>query len=154
MLHLLHVTQQIAHKSRGWIKSAMKREWKTSASFKQVWADIAWAMNNSPEIVINLEKEDHNEPYRWLAGMARLPFRVRMSHVLYALRLGWRDLMSYSYGFHPGHAMFTCLKNDMLLADVHGNNVMKAQDGSWDISDPGHMIELSDRYAHVKIPTL
>ncbi len=129
----------------------MKREYKRSVSFKQVWADIAWARDNKPDIDFDIEQDDVQ---RWLHNMARLPFRTRMSHVLYALRLGWRDLMSFSYGFHPGHALFTCLENDMLLADVHANNVMKAMDGSWDVSDPGHMIELSDRYSHVKIPTL
>jgi hypothetical protein len=152
MLGLLHTTKNIAHQTRLWIQAAMKREWKKSASFKQVWADIAWARDNEPDdMPFDMER---NDGYQWLRNMSRLPFRVRMAHVLYALRLGWRDLMSWSYGFHPGHALFTCLENDMLLADVHANNVMKAMGGSWDVSDPGHMIELSDRYAHVKIPSL
>jgi hypothetical protein len=152
MLALLHETKNIAHQTRLWIQAAMKREWKKSASFKQVWADISWARDNEPgEMTFNIEQDDS---YRWLRSMGRLPFRSRMAQVLYALRLGWRDLMSWSYGFHPGHALFTCLENDMLLADVHADNVMKAQDGSWDVSDPGHMIELSDRYTHVKIPSL
>ena len=152
MFDLLHETKDIAHKARLWIQAKMKQEWRKSASFKQVWIDITWARDNEPD-VFGFDIE-HDDSYRWLHSISRLPFRVRMSHVLYALRFGWRDLMAWSYGFHPGHALFTCLENDMLLADVHGNNVMKAQDGSWDISDPGHMIELSDRYAHVKIPTL
>jgi hypothetical protein len=152
MLGLLHTTKNIAHQARLWIQAAMKREWKRSASFKQVWADIAWARDNAPdELLFNIER---GSPFTWMRNMARLPFRSRMAHVLYALRLGWRDLMSWSYGFHPGHALYHCLENDMLLADVHANNVMKAMDGSWDVSDPGHMVELSNRYSHVKIPTL
>lgn len=152
MLALLHDTKFIAHQARTWIQAQMKREWKKSASFKQVWADIAWAKNNeADDFTFDIEQD---EIHRWLRNIARLPFRTRMSLVLRALRLGWRDLMSWSYGFHPGHALFTCLENDMLLADVHANNVMKAMDGNWDVSDPGHMIELSDRYTHVKIPTL
>jgi hypothetical protein len=152
MQALLHDTKDIAHQARIWIQAAMRRAWKKSASFKQVWADIAWARDNEPD-EFNFDIEQDNID-RWLCSMSRLPFRKRMSQVLYALRLGWRDLISLSYGFHPGNALSYCLENDMLLADVHANNVMKAQDGSWDISDPGHMIELSDRYAHVKIPTL
>jgi hypothetical protein len=152
MLHLLHTTKNIAHQARIWIQARMKQEWKKSGSFKKVWADIAWARDNEPdEISLDLERDD---AYQWLRNMGRLPFRSRMARVLYALRLGWRDLMSFSYGFHPGHALYHCLENDMLLADVHANNVMKSMDGSWDVSDPGHMIELSDRYSHVKIPTL
>lgn len=152
MLALLHDTKSIAHQARMWIQAAMKREWKKSASFKKVWDDIAWARDNEPdESNFDIEQDD---TYRWLHSMSRLPFRLRMAHVLYALRLGWRDLMSWSYGFHPGHALFTCLENDMLLADVHANNVMKAMDGNWDVSDPGHMIELSNRYSHVKIPQI
>jgi hypothetical protein len=151
MLALLHDTKFIAHQARTWIQAQMKREWKKSASFKQVWVDIAWAKNNEADVTFDIEQD---EVHRWLRNIARLPFRTRMSLVLRALRLGWRDLMSWSYGFHPGHALFTCLENDMLLADVHANNVMKAMDGNWDVSDPGHMIELSDRYTHVKIPTL
>jgi hypothetical protein len=156
MLDLLHYTKWLAHTARMWVKAAMAREWKKSASYKQVWTDIAWARDNDDDFYYdNLTHQmEHGEPYYFTKRIARLPFRVRMAHVLYALRYGWRDLMAWSYAFYPGQALFTCLENDMLLADVHANNVMKAQDGSWEISDPGHMIELSDRYAHVKIPTL
>jgi hypothetical protein len=156
MLDILHNTKGIAHQARLWVLAALKREWKKSASHKKVWADIAWAKEESPNVDYDgMDKIlERGEPYYFLRSIARLPFRVRMARVLYALRFGWRDLMSFSYGFHPGHALFTCLKNDMLLADVHANNVMKSMDGNWDVSDPGHMIELSDRYSHVKIPTL
>lgn len=142
----LHTSKNIAHQARVWVQAALRR------SPQRAWADIAWARDNKPDDC-SFDPE-HDDEYVWLKRLGKLPFRRRMAYVLYALRICWRDLMSFSYGFHPGHALYECLENDMLLADVHANNVMKAQDGSWDVSDPGHMIELSNRYAHVRIPTL
>jgi hypothetical protein len=93
---------------------------------------------------------------RWDLPNARRGSVPRLEHKLSVLFYAFRTCaqnMHMSYAFAPGAALEFYQNHDMILADVHSSNVMREIDGDddWLISDPGHMVELSNRYAHVKI---
>ena len=71
------------------------------------------------------------------------------------------DYMDYTYNFGPGHALKWYYHEGLLLADVHGENVSLQladskypDDEDWVISDPGHAIALTDRFADLTIKTV
>ena len=90
---------------------------------------------------------------RWINSFPRAPRAYRLAAYMDALRMGCRDIMSWSYAFKPGEAMWFYIEHGMLLADVHANNIMKGPEG-WIISDPGHMVELDNRYSNVQVPEI
>lgn len=89
----------------------------------------------------------------WTCDFRRVSRPYKLAAGMEALRWGMRDQMDWSYAFNPGGAMWFYLENGMLLADVHSNNIMMGKDG-WVISDPGHMIELDNRYSNVHVPQI
>jgi hypothetical protein len=71
------------------------------------------------------------------------------------------DWMNYTYGFNPGRALQWYYREGLLLADVHGQNVSLQladpkypDDEEWVISDPGHAIALTDKFADLTIKTV
>lgn len=91
---------------------------------------------------------------QWINSFSRFtPVKYKLAAGMEALRWAMRDQLDWSYSFNPGGAMWFYLEHGMLLADVHANNIMRGEDG-WVISDPGHMIELDNRYNNVKIPEI
>lgn len=90
---------------------------------------------------------------RWFNSFLRAPRAWKLAAGMEALRWGMRDQLDWSYAFTPGGAMWFYLEHGMLLADIHSNNIMRGKDG-WVISDPGHMIELDDRFKGIHVPEI
>ena len=155
----LHSTKHVASIIRSMITGMFSRVKAMGVS--SVWKRVAVAKNMEerefyfflPEQSLDMDKP--TTIYNWLLKFKglRIPMENKLAALFWLFKNGC-DNLDMSHGFSPGHALWWYFENDMLLADVHANNVMKDQDGNWDISDPGHMIELSDRYANVKIPSL
>lgn len=71
------------------------------------------------------------------------------------------DYMNNTYSFAPGVALQWYYREGLLMADVHGENVSLQlvdpkypNDEEWVISDPGHAIALTDRFADLTIKTV
>lgn len=69
--------------------------------------------------------------------------------------------MEHTYNFAPGAALQWYYREGLLMADVHGENVSLQlvdpkypADEEWVISDPGHAIALTDRFADLAIKTV
>lgn len=101
--------------------------------------------------------EDYGKTCVWVRNInsKRVKLEEKLAALLYAFRTCVQN-MHLSYAFIPGAALEFYQNHDMILADVHANNVMKeiGGEGDWLISDPGHMVELSNRYANVRIPEI
>jgi len=153
---MLHAAKEMASH----VRLAVKRQ--KVYPYKQIAAAMeAQSHSDVPEY---LQPEfsvwkTYSKTSAWLFRMNNL--RPRLTSKLTILLYGFRtccESMRMSYGFAPGAALDFYMENGMLLADVHGNNVMQHTDRygdhEWLISDPGHMIALDTRFQHVRVPSL
>jgi hypothetical protein len=107
----------------------------------------------SPELL------DGEKLYTLIAEARRVEARYRGPQLVSAWLQMWKNVvenMVFSYNFHPGEALLFYYYHGLLLADVHLNNIGRSFEDPnyWVISDPGHAVALSNRWATVSVPEL
>lgn len=154
---ILHSAKQVGAEIRQTVLRASTTGYKLSQLYPRIAkaADMADHGDQPEYLTPDFSVLEHqNATYKWLVdlNLKKPRLEAKLSALFYAFRTCAQN-MHMSYAFLPGAALEFYQNHDMILADVHGSNVMKEIDGDddWLISDPGHMVELSNRYAHVKI---
>ena len=157
---LLHASKAIGAQIRLTIQRRTTSGYKLGEMYKRI--AVAVEMSDHGDVPEYLQADfSHLERWettvRWINGLnyKKPRLEAKLGALLYAFRSCCEN-MHLSYGILPGSALDFYQEHGMILADVHANNVMKEIDGEgdWLISDPGHMVELSNRYAHVQIPQI
>lgn len=142
----LHDFKMLAATAREVLKSAADRR-ATLAEAKAL-EDKAWDIcgEYSPRHEGDGDGEYFAKRYR---GPLRLAVALRLCDIT-------AETMENTYGCDTvGDALRYYLKEGILLADVHTNNVGEVErTPGWVITDPGHAVGLEDRWSSVAVPVL
>lgn len=154
---LLHVAKNVGAE----IRMTIQRHATSGYALSHVHKRIATALDiaNHSDVAERFQAD-----FAWLESPSRTAGWIRtlnhqrpkledkLSALFYAFS-NTCDNMHLSYGFLPGRALGFYKNHGMILADVHGNNVMRSGE-DWVISDPGHMIELDNRFVGIHVPEI
>lgn len=159
LVKLLHVAKGIGAE----IRHTIQRHSSSGYALSHIHKRIATALSIADDKDV---PEYLQADFQWLEAPSRTEGWIRtlnhqrpkLEHKLAALFYAFTCVcsnMHHTYHWLPGQALDFYKEQGMILADVHANNVMREiSDEDWIISDPGHMIEIDNRYAGIHVPEI
>jgi len=146
--------KELANRARTKIQASKNPDILLEVARFKPWAEGNVSYSSIERWIREGSPWERNTLRDWLKGAQAAAYGIQAARIVAA------DMQNEDVGYLIGETLGYFLDEDLLLADVHANNVgqVRRKDYGgpiWVITDPGHMVPLSlERWGHIEVPEL